>query len=51
MLEMLLDWKASTERMKNGGDIRRSLEINRDRFKLTPQLESILANTIRELNW
>ena len=51
VLEMLLDWKAATERMKNGGDIRRSLEINRDRFKLTPQLESILANTIRELNW
>jgi hypothetical protein len=51
VLEMLLDWKAATERMKGGGDIRRSLEINRERFKLTPQLESILANTIRELNW
>jgi len=51
VLEMLLDWKAATERMKDGGDIRRSLEINRDRFKLTPQLESILANTIRELSW
>ena len=51
VLEMLMDWKAATERMKNGGDIRRSLEINRDRFKLSPQLESILANTIRELGW
>lgn len=51
VLEMLLDWKASTERMKGGGDIRRSLEINRERFKLTPQLEAILANTIRELSW
>lgn len=51
VLEMLLDWKAATERMKDGGDIRRSLEINRDRFKLTPQLESILANTIREMGW
>lgn len=51
VLEMLLDWKAATERMKGGGDIRRSLEINRERFKLAPQLESILANTIRELKW
>jgi hypothetical protein len=51
ILEMLLDWKAATERMKDGGDIRASLTINRDRFKLSPQLESILANTIRELKW
>jgi hypothetical protein len=51
LLEMLIDWKAATERMKDGGDIHRSLEINRDRFKLSPQLESILANTIREMGW
>lgn len=51
VLEMLIDWKAATERMKGGGDIRRSLEINRDRFKLSPQLASILANTIREMGW
>lgn len=51
VLEMLLDWKAATERMKDGGDIRASLTINRDRFKLSPQLESILANTIREMKW
>jgi hypothetical protein len=51
VMEMLLDWKAATERMKDGGDIRRSLEINRDRFKLSPQLESILANTIKEMGW
>lgn len=51
VLEMLLDWKAATERMKGGGDIRRSLQINNERFRLSPQLSSILANTIRELNW
>lgn len=51
VVEMLMDWKAATERMKDGGDIRRSLEINRDRFKLSPQLESILSNTIREMGW
>lgn len=51
VLEMLLDWKAATERMKDGGDIRASLVINRDRFKLSPQLESLLANTIKEMGW
>lgn len=51
VVEMLMDWKAATERMKGGGDIRRSLEINRDRFKISPQLESILANTIRDMDW
>lgn len=51
VLEMLLDWKAATERMQGGGDIRRSLEINRERFKLSPQLENILANTVREMGW
>lgn len=51
VLEMLCDWKAATERMKGGGDIRRSLEINTERFKLSPQLASILGNTIREMGW
>jgi hypothetical protein len=51
VIEMLMDWKAATERMQGGGDIRRSLEINRDRFKLSRQLESILANTIKEMKW
>lgn len=51
VMEMLMDWKAATERMKGGGDIRRSLEINTGRFKFSPQLASILGNTIREMNW
>lgn len=51
VLEMLMDWKAATERMKDGGDIRASLVINRDRFKISPQLESIMANTIKEMGW
>ena len=51
VIEMLMDWKAATERMKDGGDIRRSLEINTERFKLSPQLASILANTIEEMGW
>ncbi len=51
VLEMLLDWKAAAERMKNGGDIRKSLEINTKRFGLSSQLVHILENTIKEIGW
>lgn len=51
VIEMLMDWKAATERMKDGGDIRRSLQINNGRFRLSPQLASILGNTIRSMGW
>jgi len=51
VMEMFMDWKAATERMKNGGDIRRSLEINTERFKIDRQLATILVNTIREMGW
>lgn len=44
VLEMLCDWKAATLRTKDG-DLRRSLQVNRDRFALEPQLAAILANT------
>jgi hypothetical protein len=45
IMEMLLDWKAATERHGNG-DIYRSLEHNRKRFKMTRQLQKILRNTV-----
>ncbi len=51
VLEMLMDWKAATERMKDGGDIRKSIEINTERFKLSPQLAAILHNTVSECGW
>ncbi len=51
VVEMLMDWKAATERMANGGDIRRSLEINTERFNLSPQMRSVLANTIEAMGW
>lgn len=51
VLEMFMDWKAATERMQGGGDIWRSIEINADRFKLSPQLVSILRNTASEMEW
>ena len=48
VLEMLLDWKASSLRNKSG-DIRKSIEIQRERFNLSDQLCDILYATIDEL--
>ena len=48
LIEMLCDWKASSERHENG-DIFNSLKINSERFSISPQLLSILENTAREL--
>ncbi len=45
LIEMLCDWKASTERYSNG-DIWRSIEHNAERFNLTPELVNILQNTV-----
>ena len=44
LLEMLLDWKAAGER-QNDGNILKSLEINRSRYKISDQLLRILHNT------
>ena len=49
LMEMLMDWKAATERMKDGGDIRRSLEVNRERFKMSDQTYDLLKNTIDKM--
>lgn len=45
ILEMFCDWKASSSRHKSG-NIRKSIEINRDRFKMSAQLVRIMENTI-----
>lgn len=50
LVEMLCDWKAATER-HNDGDIMRSIEINEKRFNLSPQVVSILRNTVERLCW
>jgi hypothetical protein len=46
ILEMLMDWKAATERNKNG-NINKYIEVNMDRFKMSPQLATIMHNTIK----
>jgi hypothetical protein len=51
LLEMIADWKASTERMGGTGDLRRSVEINMDRFGINPQLAQVLLNTAEHFGW
>lgn len=50
ILEMLCDWKAASERHITG-DIRKSIEINAERFQISPQLKQILLNTVNEMGW
>ena len=45
LIEMLADWKASTERTKYG-DISKSIKINAERFEIEPQLYMVLVNTL-----
>lgn len=44
LIEMYCDWAAATLRTKDG-DMSKGLEINAERFKIEPQLASILRNT------
>ena len=48
VVEMLCDWLAATERHAHG-DIWESLKHNAERFEISPQLQAILANTVRAL--
>lgn len=50
VIEMLADWKASTERHP-GGDLATSLELQRERFAIGDQLMRILGNTARHYGW
>lgn len=49
ILEMICDWKASSER-HNNGNINKSIEINAKRFNIDTQLTRILNNTIKYLD-
>ena len=51
VIEMLMDWKAASERMQDGGNIARSIEINIERFNLSPQMTAVLKNTVAEMGW
>jgi len=47
LIELLADWKAASERNKNGC-IYNSIEINSYRYNICPQVRKILENTVRE---
>ena len=49
VLEMIVDWKASSMR-HNDGNLLKSIEINTKRFKMNKQLVNILKNTARWLD-
>lgn len=50
VVEMFFDWKAATERTKDGS-IEKSISINSHRFNLSPQVADIFNNTIRNYGW
>ena len=45
VVEMFFDWWAATERNKDG-DIMKSIDINKERFKISDQLANIFKNTV-----
>ena len=48
LVEMVCDWKAASLR-KPGGTV--NLDWAVKRFGIEPQLASIIANTVRDMNW
>lgn len=48
LIEMICDWKAATLRHKDG-DIKKSIEINQQRFGYSDELKQILLNTATNL--
>jgi len=50
LIEMFLDWKAAGERHADG-NIHKSIEHNKDRFKMSEQLVSIFKNTAEHYGW
>lgn len=47
LIEMIADWKASTEKNKDGC-IYRSIDINSEKYNMSPQLRKIFINTVNE---
>lgn len=48
LIEMICDWLAATQRHADG-DIRRSIDINQERFGYSAELQGILHNTVDAL--
>ena len=50
IIEMFYDWKAATERTKDGSIIE-SIKINKERFEMSEQLAQIFTNTANKLGY
>ena len=50
IIEMFFDWKAAGERHENG-NIYKSIDVNKKRFKMSDQLTNIYTNTAKKLGW
>jgi hypothetical protein len=50
IVEMLIDWKAASERHADG-DIVASIETSQERFGFSDELKAIFLNTARDLGW
>ncbi|MFW5803740.1 MAG: DUF5662 family protein [bacterium] len=50
LIEMLVDWKAATERHADG-DLKKSFEINEKRFNIPKPLLNVLSNTAKQFGW
>lgn len=50
LMEMFFDWKAATERTKDG-NIYKSIEHNKGRFEISEQICKIFENTAKKLGW
>jgi hypothetical protein len=50
LVELFVDWKSASERHDNG-DIYKSIEINKKRFKMSDQLASIFKNTAERMGY
>jgi len=48
LMEMICDWISATKRHQDG-NIKKSIEINEKRFKISPQLLQIIKNTVELL--
>jgi hypothetical protein len=46
LIEMLVDWKAACLRHDDGGNIRKSIEFNAERFGYGDELKQLLHNTV-----
>ena len=50
LIEMLADWKAATLR-HDDGDLKRSIDVNAERFGYGEEIHTLLLTTARDLGW